>query len=60
MGRGDFKTKRGKITRGSFGNSRPNPSKVRAAGKKKKAWVDSTYTGKKQAMGIMFSLPDFF
>jgi ribosomal small subunit protein bTHX len=37
MGRGDFKTKRGKITRGSFGNSRPNPSKVRAAGKKKKA-----------------------
>jgi ribosomal small subunit protein bTHX len=37
MGRGDFRTKRGKIRRGSFGNSRPNPSKMRAAAKKKKA-----------------------
>ncbi len=35
MGRGDFRTKRGKITRGSFGKSRPNPSKMRAAKRKK-------------------------
>jgi ribosomal small subunit protein bTHX len=30
MGRGDFRTKRGKIRRGSNGNSRPNASKLRA------------------------------
>jgi ribosomal small subunit protein bTHX len=35
MGRGDFKSKKGKIRRGSFGNARPNPSKVRAAKRKK-------------------------
>ena len=27
MGRGDKKTRKGKITRGSYGNSRPKPSK---------------------------------
>jgi ribosomal small subunit protein bTHX len=37
MGRGDFKTKRGKIRRGSFGKTRPNPGKMRAAARKKKA-----------------------
>ena len=35
MGKGDFKTKRGKIRRGSHGNSRPKPAKVRAEAKKK-------------------------
>jgi ribosomal small subunit protein bTHX len=35
MGRGDVKTKAGKIRRGSFGKSRPRPEKVRAAKKKK-------------------------
>ena len=34
MGKGDFKSKRGKIRRGSNGNSRPNPRKNRAAAKK--------------------------
>jgi ribosomal small subunit protein bTHX len=37
MGKGDFKTKRGKIRRGSNGNSRPNTRKVRAAAKKASA-----------------------
>lgn len=27
MGRGDKKTRKGKINRGSYGNSRPKPSK---------------------------------
>lgn len=31
MGKGDFKSKRGKIRRGSFGKSRPKPAKMRAA-----------------------------
>ncbi|MDX1909881.1 MAG: 30S ribosomal protein THX [Saprospiraceae bacterium] len=34
MGKGDFKTKRGKIRRGSNGNSRPSIRKQRAATKK--------------------------
>jgi len=34
MGKGDVKTKRGKIWRGSYGKSRPKPSKLRAAQKK--------------------------
>lgn len=29
MGRGDKRTKKGKIARGSYGNSRPKPAKVR-------------------------------
>ncbi len=37
MGKGDYRTKRGKITRGSNGKSRPNPRKMRAAAKKKAA-----------------------
>ncbi|MEQ1745356.1 MAG: 30S ribosomal protein THX [Saprospiraceae bacterium] len=37
MGKGDFKTKRGKIRRGSHGNSRPKAAKMRAAAKKKTA-----------------------
>jgi len=37
MGKGDFKSKRGKICRGSNGKSRPNPRKTRAALKKKAA-----------------------
>ena len=32
MGRGDIKTKKGKITKGSFGNIRPaKPNKVKKA-----------------------------
>ncbi len=34
MGKGDFKSKRGKIRRGSNGNTRPKPAKIRAAKKK--------------------------
>ena len=34
MGKGDFKTKRGKIRRGTNGKSRPNSRKARAAHKK--------------------------
>jgi len=34
MGKGDFKSKRGKIRRGTNGKSRPNPRKMRAAQKK--------------------------
>ncbi|MBK6932477.1 MAG: 30S ribosomal protein THX [Saprospirales bacterium] len=37
MGKGDFKSKRGKIRRGSHGNNRPKPSKLRAAKKAQKA-----------------------
>ncbi|MBN8677327.1 MAG: 30S ribosomal protein THX [Chitinophagales bacterium] len=33
MGKGDHRTKLGKIVRGSNGKSRPNPRKVRAAKK---------------------------
>jgi ribosomal small subunit protein bTHX len=29
MGRGDKRSKRGKISRGSYGNSRPKPAKIR-------------------------------
>jgi 30S ribosomal protein S31 len=29
MGRGDKRSKKGKITRGSYGNARPKPAKVR-------------------------------
>ncbi|NMC62750.1 MAG: 30S ribosomal protein THX [SAR324 cluster bacterium] len=39
MGRGDKKTKKGKIFKGSYGNVRPKASKVKkakAAAKKKK------------------------
>ena len=35
MGRGDKKTKRGKISQGSFGKSRPANPKKKAATKKK-------------------------
>jgi ribosomal small subunit protein bTHX len=34
MGRGDVKTKKGKIRRASYGNSRIKTSKMRAAAKK--------------------------
>ncbi|XVJ66805.1 MAG: 30S ribosomal protein THX [Lacibacter sp.] len=34
MGRGDKKTKRGKISKGSFGKSRPAKPKKKAAPKK--------------------------
>jgi 30S ribosomal protein S31 len=34
MGRGDKKTKRGKISKGSFGKSRPAKPKKKAAAKK--------------------------
>jgi ribosomal small subunit protein bTHX len=34
MGRGDFRSKKGKIRRGSYGNSRPKASKLRAIAKK--------------------------
>jgi ribosomal small subunit protein bTHX len=29
MGRGDKRSKRGKISQGSYGNARPKPAKVR-------------------------------
>jgi len=34
MGKGDVKTKRGKIWRGSYGKTRPKPAKLRAARRK--------------------------
>jgi 30S ribosomal protein S31 len=39
MGKGDRKSKKGKIWRASFGNTRPKPSKVRqeTAAKKEKS-----------------------
>ncbi|MBI3883714.1 MAG: 30S ribosomal protein THX [Sphingobacteriales bacterium] len=38
MGRGDIKTKKGKITKGSFGKSRPSkPAKKTAVAPKKEA-----------------------
>ena len=38
MGRGDIKTKKGKITKGSFGKSRPSkPAKKAVAAKSKEA-----------------------
>tara|TARA_B110000908_G_C10042996_1_gene352720 strand:+ start:190 stop:312 length:123 start_codon:yes stop_codon:yes gene_type:complete len=37
MGRGDKRTKKGKIFAGSFGNSRPQRTKVEIAPKAKKA-----------------------
>ncbi|MCB0548994.1 MAG: 30S ribosomal protein THX [Phaeodactylibacter sp.] len=37
MGKGDKKTKRGKIWRGSHGNTRPKPSKKKNDGKKKQS-----------------------
>jgi len=36
MGKGDKKTKRGKIWRGSHGNTRPKQVKKKEEGKKKK------------------------
>lgn len=33
MGRGDKRTKKGKITRGSYGNSRPKPGVIAKAKK---------------------------
>ena len=33
MGRGDIKTKRGKISSASYGKSRPKPAKLRAEAK---------------------------
>ena len=35
MGRGDKKTKKGKISASSFGNTRKNPKQIRKAGKAK-------------------------
>ena len=35
MGKGDIKTKRGKICNGSYGKSRPKKKKNQAASKKK-------------------------
>lgn len=37
MGRGDIKTKKGKITKGSFGKSRPAKPKKKVVAPKKKA-----------------------
>jgi len=37
MGRGDKKTKKGKIFQGSFGKSRPHKSKKKTVGKKEKS-----------------------
>ncbi|MFZ4634800.1 MAG: 30S ribosomal protein THX [Saprospiraceae bacterium] len=34
MGRGDFRSKKGKIRRGSHGNTRPKPGKMRAIKRK--------------------------
>ena len=36
MGRGDIKTKKGKITKGSFGKSRPAKATKKVAHKKEK------------------------
>ena len=36
MGKGDRKTRRGKITKGSYGKSRPKPEKDTKATRKKK------------------------
>lgn len=35
MGRGDKRTRRGKIWRGTYGKTRPNPKKVKRAKKQK-------------------------
>jgi 30S ribosomal protein S31 len=35
MGKGDPKTKRGKIFKGTYGKSRPKPNKLRALAKAK-------------------------
>jgi ribosomal small subunit protein bTHX len=35
MGKGDRRTKRGKVNKSSYGNSRPKPSKGRSVPKKK-------------------------
>jgi 30S ribosomal protein S31 len=35
MGRGDIKTKKGKIAKGSFGKSRPANKRTKTAAKKK-------------------------
>jgi len=37
MGKGDYRSKRGKIRRGTNGKSRPNPRKNRAAFRKSTA-----------------------
>ncbi|HMO01908.1 MAG TPA: 30S ribosomal protein THX [Oligoflexia bacterium] len=37
MGRGDKKTRRGKIFKGTYGNTRPKPSKLRKKSKAKKS-----------------------
>lgn len=37
MGKGDYRSKRGKIRRGSHGNARPKPAKLRAVARKKRA-----------------------
>ncbi len=41
MGKGDKRTRRGKIFKGSFGNSRPNPRKIRKMKALKKAEKES-------------------
>ncbi len=45
MGKGDKKTKRGKIFAGSFGKHRPKPKKLR---RRKKEENQKTDTGKKE------------
>ncbi|MCI5083802.1 MAG: 30S ribosomal protein THX [Saprospiraceae bacterium] len=37
MGRGDKRTKKGKIFRGSYGNARPKPEDVKKKSEKKSA-----------------------
>lgn len=37
MGKGDKKSRKGKIWRGSYGKSRPRPGKLRKAKKEKEA-----------------------
>ncbi len=37
MGKGDIKTRRGKITRGTYGNTRPNPRNKKRTQKANKA-----------------------
>jgi 30S ribosomal protein S31 len=37
MGKGDIKTRRGKITRGTYGKTRPNPRNKKRTAKKAKS-----------------------
>ena len=46
MGKGDKRSKKGKIVRGSYGNSRPNPNEQK---KKERAKQDAKQEAKKEA-----------